>query len=146
MARRFTRRRERVKSEINVTPLVDVMMCLLVIFMITAPLLTSGIPLNLPRGDGKGVETPEKIVDISITDKGEIFVGQTLVSEEKLLRQVSAIVKENPRIRMMISGDRGASYGQVIEVMALLRSAGFTQVALKTDATSVIKAPAGKRK
>ncbi len=131
---RRRRRTSSIKSEVNLTPLIDVMTSLLAIFMITAPLLTTGIPLTLPKGDGKAIESPEKTLDISINKTGKIFVGEQEIALKNLTQKVSAIVKENPKIQMMISGDSKAHYGQVIEVMALLRTAGFTQVGLKTDA------------
>jgi biopolymer transport protein TolR len=128
------RRRRSIKSEVNLTPLIDVMTSLLAIFMITAPLLTSGIPLNLPKGDGRQIEGDDKTLDIGVNPKGDIFIGTQKVSITEIVPKVTAIVAENPKIQMVISGDRDSSYGQVIEVMALLRSAGFTQVGLKTDA------------
>ena len=129
-----THRRHTVKAEVNLTPLIDVMMSLLAIFMITAPLLTSGIPLDLPKGDGKQIEGQEKTLDIGIDSKGKVYIGKEEVGLNGLLPKVKAIVSENPKIQMIISGDRKSSYGQVIEVMALLRAAGYTQVGLKTDA------------
>ncbi len=129
-----TRHRRSIKSEVNLTPLIDVMTSLLAIFMITAPLLTSGIPLNLPKGDGRQIEGQDKTLDIGINPKGDIFIGTQQVAITDIVPKVSAIVAENPKIQMVISGDRDSSYGRVIEVMALLRSAGFTQVGLKTDA------------
>jgi len=127
------RRRNKIKAEINLTPLIDIMTSLLAIFMITAPLMTSGIPLNLPKGDGHQIEGKEKTLDISVDAKGKIYVGTNEVALNKLVSKVNAIVAENPKIQMVISGDRKSSYGEVIEVMALLRAAGFTQVGLKTD-------------
>ena len=127
------RNRNKIRSEVNLTPLIDIMTSLLAIFMITAPLLTSGIPLNLPKGDGKQIEGQEKTLDIGVDAKGKIYIGKDEVALDKILPKVTAIVKENPKIQMVISGDRDSSYGQVIEVMALLRSAGYTQVGLKTD-------------
>ena len=128
------RRTNQIKAEVNLTPLIDIMTSLLAIFMITAPLMTTGIPLNLPKGDGKAISSPEKTLDISIDAKGNIFVGEQKIKQKDLVKKITAIVEENPKIQMMISGDRKADYGNVIEVMALLRSAGFTQVGLKTDA------------
>ena len=128
------RRTNQIKAEVNLTPLIDIMTSLLAIFMITAPLMTTGIPLNLPKGDGKTISSPEKTLDISIDAKGNIFVGEQKIKQKELVKKITAIVAENPKIQMMISGDRKADYGNVIEVMALLRSAGFTQVGLKTDA------------
>ena len=138
------RSRNKIRSEVNLTPLIDVMTSLLAIFMITAPLLTSGIPLNLPKGDGKQIEGQEKTLDIGVDAKGKIYIGKDEVALDKILPKVTAIVAENPKIQMVISGDRDSSYGQVIEVMALLRSAGYTQVGLKTDSQVVKVANKGK--
>ena len=133
-----TGRKTRIRAEINLTPLIDVMTSLLAIFMITAPLLTSGIPLNLPKGDGKQIEGQDKTLDISIDAKGQIYIGTDKVEKVGLIKKIQAIVAENPAIGMVISGDKDSAYGTVIEVMALLRSAGFTQVGLKTDAKVVM--------
>lgn len=131
---RSSRQKHKIKADINLTPLIDVMMSLLAIFMITAPMLTTGIPLTLPKGDGRNIEGQEKTLDIGVTAKDEIYVGSNLVSMNTLVKKVRAIVAENPHINIIISGDTRSSYGRVIEVMALLRTAGFTQVGLKTDA------------
>jgi biopolymer transport protein TolR len=128
----------KIKAEVNLTPLIDIMTSLLAIFMITAPLLTSGIPLNLPKGDGKNIDSNEKTLDIGVNDKGQIFIAEQQVNIDNLIKKVTAIVSENPKIQMMISGDKDAHYGTVIEVMAALRQAGFTQVGLKTDAQTVL--------
>ena len=138
------RSRNKIRSEVNLTPLIDIMTSLLAIFMITAPLLTSGIPLNLPKGDGKQIEGQEKTLDIGVDAKGKIYIGKDEVALDKILPKVTAIVTENPKIQMVISGDRDSSYGQVIEVMALLRSAGYTQVGLKTDSQTMKVASKGK--
>ncbi len=127
------RRRSKVRAEVNLTPLIDVMTSLLAIFMITAPLLTSGIPLDLPKGDGKNIEGQDKTLDISVNPQGHIYVGTEQITQQALVKKVRAIIAENPGISIVISGDKKASYGNVIEIMALLRAAGFTQVGLKTD-------------
>lgn len=134
-----TIRKTKIRAEINLTPMIDVMTSLLAIFMITAPLLTSGIPLNLPKGDGKQIEGKEKTLDIGVDPSGQIYVGTEKVEKEDLIKKIRAIVAENPGIGMVISGDKDSAYGSVIEVMALLRAAGFTQVGLKTDAKVVLK-------
>ncbi len=139
------RRKNKVKSEVNLTPLIDVMTSLLAIFMITAPLLTTGIPLNLPKGDGKQIQGEDKTLDLGVNKKGEIFIGEEHVALSDLLPKVQAIITENPNIKMMISADRNAPYGDVIEVMALLRTAGYTEVGLKTD-SEMMKAPAPQKK
>lgn len=131
---RSTRQKHKIKSDINLTPLIDVMMSLLAIFMITAPMLTTGIPLTLPKGDGQNIEGQEKTLDISVAPNDDIYVGTNKVAMTQLVKKVRAIVAENPQIGIIISGDTRSSYGKVIEVMALLRTAGFTQVGLKTDA------------
>lgn len=134
---RSKERRFAVKSDVNLTPLIDVMTSLLAIFMITAPLLTTGIPLELPRGDGKTLVGEEKTLDLSVNRKGEVFIGKRLLNSDEILPKVKAIVTENPNIRMIISADKDTSYGNVIELMALLRAAGYTQVGLKTDIQTV---------
>mgnify|MGYP004658463319 FL=1 len=134
---RSKKRRFAVKSDVNLTPLIDVMTSLLAIFMITAPLLTTGIPLELPRGDGKTLVGEEKTLDLSVNRKGEVFIGKRLLNSDEILPKVKAIVTENPNIRMIISADKDTSYGNVIELMALLRAAGYTQVGLKTDIQTV---------
>lgn len=143
---RYSRRKSKIRAEVNLTPLIDVMMSLLAIFMITAPLLTTGIPLTLPKGDGKNIEGQEKTLDIGITKEDKIFVGTNEVQMNTLVSKVSAIVAENPQINIIISGDTNSSYGRVIEVMALLRTAGFTQVGLKTDAKIMHDGNGKKRK
>lgn len=143
---RYSRRKSKIRAEVNLTPLIDVMMSLLAIFMITAPLLTTGIPLTLPKGDGKNIEGQEKTLDIGITKENKIFVGTNEVQMNTLVSKVSAIVAENPQINIIISGDTNSSYGRVIEVMALLRTAGFTQVGLKTDAKIMHDGNSKKRK
>ena len=88
-----------IKAEVNLTPLIDVMTSLLAIFMITAPLMTTGIPLNLPKGDGKTISSSEKTLDISIDAKGNIFVGEQKIKQVDLIKKITAIVQENPKIQ-----------------------------------------------
>lgn len=128
------KRKTMIRSEVNLTPLIDVMTSLLAIFMITAPLLTSGIPLDLPKGDGKTLMGEERTLDLSVNQAGEVFIGQTKLSSDEILPKVKAIVLENPNMRMVISADKNTSYGNVVELMGMLRAAGYSQVGLKTDA------------
>ena len=139
LSSRNTRRKRPRMSDINVTPMVDVMLVLLVIFMVTAPLLTSGITLDLPKGDGKVIQGSDKSLDISITSKGEIFIADKVYKKSELIPKVKAITKNNPDMRIIISGDKKVSYGQVIEVMGMLRSSGFAKVGLKTDPKKSVK-------
>lgn len=122
-------------SEINVTPMVDVMLVLLVIFMVTAPMMTTGVSLDLPRGDGQAMEASDRAVDISVDAKSKIYLGDEVVKPDALVKRVKAMQKSNPDLKVVISGDRAASYGQVIEVMSLLRLAGIAKVGLKTGDT-----------
>lgn len=119
-------------SEINVTPMVDVMLVLLVIFMVTAPMLTTGVSLELPRGDGEAIEDSDKSVDISVDAKSQIYMGDEVVKPAYLVKKVKAMQRSNKDLKVIISGDKNASYGQVIELMSLLRMAGIAKVGLKT--------------
>ncbi len=115
------------------TSLIDVMMSLLAIFMITAPVLTSSMKLDLPKGDGKTVQEEIQILDLSVDKSGQIFIGQEKADWNQILPKISAILNANPKIQIMISGDKNASYGTVVELMGMIRNAGFNQVGLKTD-------------
>lgn len=128
-------RRRASFSEINVTPMVDVMLVLLVIFMVTAPMMTTGVSLDLPRGDGQTMEDSDRAVDISVDASSKIYLGDEAVKPDVLVKRVKAMQKSNPDLKVVISGDRAASYGQVIEVMSLLRLAGISKVGLKTGDT-----------
>ena len=119
-------------SEINVTPMVDVMLVLLVIFMVTAPMLTTGVSLELPKGDGEAIEDADKSVDISVDSKSLIYMGDEVVRPDHLVKKVKAMQRSNKDLKVIISGDKNASYGQVIELMSLLRMAGIAKVGLKT--------------
>lgn len=129
-----TRQKHKRMSDINVTPLVDVMLVLLIIFMVTAPLLTTGIPLDLPKAKAENLRDEDKVLDINVDAKGNIYVGSEAVAAKNLVAKINGVVKENPEIRMMISADRKAAYGDIIEIMGMLKEAGFTKIGLKTDA------------
>lgn len=129
---RGSRRQKAAFGDINVTPLVDVMMVLLVIFMVTAPMMTTGISLDLPRGDGQAMEESDRAVNIGIDARSNIYLGDKKVSPETLVKKLKAMQKGNPDLKIVISGDKATSYGQVIEVMSVLRLAGISKVGLKT--------------
>ena len=138
-------------TDITVTPMVDVMLVLLVIFMVTAPMMTTGVSLDLPRGDGQAMEEADRAVDISIDAKSKIYMGDKAVRPETLVNRLKAMQKSNPDLKIVISGDRAASYGQVIELMSLLRLAGISKVGWKTgdlvDTTLLSgQQPAAKKK
>ncbi len=127
--------RRRAVSDINVTPMVDVMLVLLVIFMVTAPMLTTGIPLDLPRAQSKPMEGSDVALNVSVDADGMVYLGKDRVDYASLVSKLESIKGQNADIRIVVSGDRKADYGTVIEVMALLKNAGFAKVGLKTDAS-----------
>ncbi len=131
------RSKRKLNSDVNLTPLIDIMTSLLAIFMLTAPMMTSGITLDLPKGDGKMLTEQEDILDVSLNQAGALFIGENEVSKDEFIPKIIAIAAQNPELRMMISADKTVPYGSVIEVMSLLRAAGFEKVGLKTDMTAV---------
>ncbi|WP_312126973.1 biopolymer transporter ExbD [Brevundimonas sp.] len=128
------RARKRPLSEINVTPLVDVMLVLLIIFMISAPMMTVGVPVELPKTEASAVEVNEKPVTVSIKDDGSIYVGEGEVSWDLLPIRVAEDAGENAREKaIFIRADGRAPYQAVARVMARLSSEGFTKLNLITD-------------
>ena len=128
--RRASRYVSRRNADINMTNLMDVMMVLLVVFMVAAPLMTSGIALDLPKVGGKALAGEETSVNISVDKDGYYYIGKTA---EEIVAKLQAIRGENAELTVTISGDTGAEYGRVIGLMALLKEAGFSKVGLKTE-------------
>ena len=132
-----SRERKRQKytqmSEINVTPFVDVMLVLLIVFMVTAPLLTVGIPVDLPKVKATALTDQKDPIEITVNLKGEIYVGESLVEEENLVARINAITEQNTNARIYIRGDRVVAYGRVMEIMSIINSAGYIKVALITQ-------------
>ena len=105
-------------------------------------MMTTGVSLDLPRGDGQAMEDSDRAVDISVDEKSKIYLGDPVVAPDVLVKRVQAMQKSNPDLKVVISGDRAAAYGQVIELMSLLRLAGIAKVGLKTGdlmGTDVLK-------
>jgi len=129
------RRRSRYQpmSEINVTPFVDVMLVLLVVFMVTAPLLTVGVQVDLPKTKAQPMTQSEEPLVISIDAEGVIFIQDTSVELENLVPRLMAITENKPDTRIYLRGDRAIDYGRVMEVMGRVNNAGFTRVALITE-------------
>lgn len=124
----------RALSEINVTPFVDVMLVLLVVFMITAPLLTAGVPVDLPKADAKAMKDEDnKPLEITMTKDGGIFIGETEVKRDRLVNMMSAMTNNDPERRIYVRGDQGLPYGQVMDILGTLNGAGFRKVALITE-------------
>lgn len=122
--------RYRPMAEINVTPFVDVMLVLLVVFMVTAPLLTVGVPVDLPKAKMDVISTPEEPIVITIDVKNRIYIQETEVPLENLAARLGAITGANPETRIFVRGDRAIAYGRVMEVMGSVREAGFKKVSL----------------
>ena len=131
---RIIRRSRRRNANINMTNLMDVMMVLLVVFMVAAPLMTSGIPLDLPKVGGGTLNGKETSINISVDRDGIYYIGQSEISPDTIIDKIVAIKGENKDVTITISGDTSSSYGSVIGLMALLKDAGFSKVGLKTEA------------
>ena len=119
-------------SEINVTPLVDVMLVLLIIFMITAPLLTTGVSVDLPTTKSEAVAGQDEPLTITINKNREIFIGDNIVKAEALIIKLGAIAGLKKQSRIFLRADTELSYGEVMELMSLITNAGFNKVALLT--------------
>ena len=126
-------KRNKTISQINVTPMVDVMLVLLVIFMITAPLLKVGVPINLPKTKAKALPEDQAPLSVTINKEEKIFVQNTEISLEKLIPKLVSISKNRNDRKIFIRADEVLSYGKVVEVMAIITSAGFNKIALVTD-------------
>jgi biopolymer transport protein TolR len=127
-------RRRRPMAEINVTPFVDVMLVLLIVFMVTAPLLTVGVPVDLPKTKAQTLSQDREPLSVTIKRGGQIFLQNTPISDEDLVPKLAAIAANGTDQRINVRGDRSVDYGRVMEVMGMLSAAGFTHIGLVTDA------------
>ena len=117
-------------GEINVTPFVDVMLVLLIVFMVTAPLLTVGVEVDLPKTKAGAINADAAPLVVSIKSDGSLYLQETVVEPEALIPRLKAISDANPDVRIFVRGDRAVSYGEVLSVMGRIQSAGFEKVAL----------------
>ena len=124
-------------SEINVTPFVDVMLVLLIVFMVTEPLLTVGIPVDLPKVKATALTDQKDPIEITIKIDGKVYIGDSEIEVENLIPKLKAITQENYQTRIYIRGDKVISYGRVMEIMSSVNIAGYTKVALITQNPSV---------
>ena len=122
-------------AEINVTPMVDVMLVLLVIFMITAPLLTVGVPLDLPKSRAAQLTEPKKPVILSLNREGEVFIGDERVGADELEGRLAALAAEDPTRIIYVRSDRSNTYAQLMDTLGLVNHAGFSKVSLIAEAT-----------
>ena len=119
-------------SEINVTPFVDVMLVLLIVFMVTAPLLTVGIPVDLPEIKASALTDQKDPIEITVKLDGSIYLSESVVEVKNLIPRLNAITDQNNEARIYVRGDRAVSYGRVIEIMSIINLAGYSKVALIT--------------
>ena len=128
-------RRKPVMHEINVTPFVDVMLVLLIIFMVSAPLLTVGVPLDLPQTQAKGIDQDREPLTVSVNVKGQVFLQNSEIKVDELVPKLQAITQARGGLeeRIYVRGDRKVDYGTVMKVMGRLSTAGYRRVALVTE-------------
>ena len=117
-------------SEINVTPFVDVMLVLLIVFMVTAPLLTVGIPVDLPKVKSSPLTDQKDPIEITVKLGGIVFLAESEVEIESLIPRLNAITDQNTEARIYLRGDRNVAYGIIMEIMSIINSAGYIKVAL----------------
>ena len=127
------RRRKNSDASISLTPMIDVMTVLLAVFMVTTPMMTTGIDLDLPRAGHSVLSGNDHAIQISVDEKGNYYVGETQLDLEGVLTRVVAMRGENPQLTIMINGDQYADYGSVMAVMGKLKDAGFQRVGLRTQ-------------
>jgi biopolymer transport protein TolR len=136
------RGRYRPLAEINVTPLVDVMLVLLIIFMVTAPLMTSGVTVDLPKTSSQPLNTDSQPLTVSINAEGQIYLQNEQVDLSELVAKLQAIAQNNPDRRIFVRGDKANTYGRIMEVMGTITEGGFTKVALLAEQPT-LPAPGG---
>ncbi|HRY23312.1 MAG: protein TolR [Geminicoccaceae bacterium] len=133
-------RQRRQMGEINVTPFVDVMLVLLIVFMVTAPMLTMGVSVDLPRADSSPMPGQDEPLSVSIDASGTIFLQETAIELDQLAPRLLAITEQNAEARIFVRGDRAIDYGRVMAVIGNLNRAGFTKVALLTEQPDLVVA------
>jgi biopolymer transport protein TolR len=127
---RRKRRRSRPMSEINVTPFVDVMLVLLIVFMVSAPLLTSGVPVDLPEAQAKPLAIEKEPITITVDPEGRIFLQESEIEIDGLVEKLSAVATEGLDERIYVRGDKTASYGTIMRVMGIINGAGYRHIGL----------------
>ena len=133
---RHSRRHQAPMSEINVTPMVDVMLVLLIVFMVAAPLLTVGVPVNLPKTGAKPLTGDNEPLAITVKADGKVFLQDTAIETSNLVSKLRAISETGYEERIYVRGDKDVAYGDVADVVARINAAGFSKVALVTDLKS----------
>lgn len=132
-----SQRSHRPMSEINVTPMVDVMLVLLVVFMVAAPLLTAGVPIDLPDSAAKTLnDKDDKPLEVSVNKDGKVYVGETEVTRDRLIALLTSMTNNDPERRIYIRADKTMGYGEVMDVLGAINGAGFKKVALISNNSS----------
>jgi biopolymer transport protein TolR len=132
------RPKRKLKAEINVVPYIDVMLVLLIIFMVTAPLLNLGVDIQLPQSAAKSIQNDKEPAVVSVDEEGQLFLTlgaseRESIDAETLVKKVSAFVKENPQLPVLVAGDQRADYGKIYQAMVLLQTAGVPKVGLMSQ-------------
>ena len=130
---RRRRRRAGVINEINMTPFIDVMLVLLIIFMVAAPLMTVGVPLDLPQTAAAPLNVDARPVTLSIRSTGQVFLGEAELKDPEIAGRLAAVAKQGLDERIFVRGDKRVDYGRVAQVMSIVTSAGYKRVALVTE-------------
>jgi biopolymer transport protein TolR len=144
MTSRSGRTRYRPLSEINVTPLVDVMLVLLIIFMVTAPLMTTGVSVDLPKANATALNNDSEPLTVSINANGKIYLQDQQAELPELVTRLQALAKDNPERRIFVRGDKDLAYGRIMEVMGTITQGGFTKVALLAEQSGLAPAPGAR--
>jgi biopolymer transport protein TolR len=131
--RRRTRRGGAI-NEINMTPFIDVTLVLLIIFMVAAPMMTAGVPLDLPQTKAAPLNSDARPVTLSIKATGQVFMGETELTDEAIVGKLAEVAKQGFDERVFVRGDKKVDYGRVAQVMAIVTTAGYKRVALVTEA------------
>jgi biopolymer transport protein TolR len=127
---RRRRKRSHVMSEINVTPFVDVMLVLLIVFMVSAPLLTSGVPVDLPEAEAKPLAIDKEPITITVDPDGRVYLQEDEIEVDDIVEKLNAIATDGLDERVYVRGDRTASYGTIMRVMGIINGAGFRHIGL----------------
>jgi len=132
------RKRRKLKAEINVVPYIDVMLVLMIIFMVTAPLLNLGVDIQLPQSAAKSIQNDKEPAVVSVDENGKLFLTlgadkREPIDEKTLVNKISAFVRENPQVPVLVAGDQRADYGKIYQAMVLLQTAGVPKVGLMSQ-------------
>lgn len=137
LVKRSSGRKYRPLAEINVTPLVDVMLLLMIVFMVTAPLMNVGVPVDLPKTESAILNDDIEPLVVTVNDKGELFLQEMKVSAEELISKLNAITENNKEdTKIFVRGDKGLLYGKIMETMGLMSAAGYKKVTLVAEVPS----------